>query len=85
MTTRPRRATSRALGVRPVHCGFVAEDTPGKPTTPRSIRIEDDLWTALEPAARTAHGMDRSGLIRQFVRWYLHIPGAQLPRRPDDE
>lgn len=47
----------------------------------RGIRIEKRLWEALEPLANV-HGLDRSALIRQFVRWYVREPGVQLPPRP---
>jgi predicted transcriptional regulator len=59
----------------------MADESGWNITKARSIRIEDDLWEKLEPAARAA-GYDRSGVIKQFVRWYLHVPGAQLPQRP---
>jgi hypothetical protein len=49
---------------------------------PKTIRIEPTLWEALGPAAAT-NGLDRSGLLRQFARWYLNEPGAQLPQRPE--
>lgn len=62
----------------------VADETDWNITKTRSIRIEQELWTRLGPAA-LANGHDRSGLIRQFVRWYLSEPGAQLPQRPDRE
>lgn len=61
------------------------DDSGEKETTgrvPRTIRLEQDLWSKLGPAA-LSNGHDRSGLIRQFVRWYLSEPGAQLPQRPD--
>lgn len=47
----------------------------------RTVRFEDKLWDALRPAAM-ANGHDRAGLIAQFVRWYLRVPGASLPARP---
>jgi len=28
-------------------------------------------------------GTDRAKVINQFLRWYLHRPGAKLPKRPD--
>lgn len=62
-----------------VSCPDMAGDSENKP---RTIRMEQDLWDKLGPAAM-ANGHDRSGLIKQFVRWYLRIPGAQLPQRPD--
>jgi hypothetical protein len=58
----------------------MAEDTTNKV---RGIRLEQNLWDKLEPAAR-ANGLDRAGIIRQFVRWYLRIPGAKLPQRPGE-
>lgn len=62
-----------------VSCPDMAGDSENKP---RTIRMEQGLWDDLGPAAM-ANGHDRSGLIKQFVRWYLRIPGAQLPQRPD--
>lgn len=56
-------------------------DEGGKNTKARTIRMEDDLWDPLGPAALT-NGLDRSKLLRQFARWYLSVPGAQLPQRP---
>lgn len=50
-------------------------------TKARTIRMEDELWGPLGPAALT-NGLDRSKLLRQFARWYLSVPGAQLPQRP---
>lgn len=57
-------------------------DDEGTGSKPRTIRMEQDLWNRLGPAA-LANGHDRSGLIKQFVRWYLSEPGAQLPQRPE--
>lgn len=66
------------------HVGLatVADETKWKRTPLRSIRMEDDLWSALDDAAK-ATGFDRSSLVRQIVRWYLGVPGAQLPQRPE--
>lgn len=61
----------------------MADPEQWKKTPHRSVRMEEELWRPLETAARTA-GYDRSGLIRQFVRWYLRVPGATLPKRPTD-
>jgi hypothetical protein len=58
----------------------MADDSDSRP---RTIRMPQRLWDALGPAAQTTHGLDRSGLLRQFARWYLNEPGAQLPQRPD--
>jgi hypothetical protein len=27
-------------------------------------------------------GTERAALVRQFIAWYLHKPGAELPERP---
>lgn len=70
------------LAVQPVCFAPVADQTGWKKTPHRSIRLEQDLWDDLDVAAKT-HGYDRSSLIRQFVRWYLRVPGAQLPPRPE--
>lgn len=67
--------------VHDVRCDLVADDSENT-SKPRTIRLEQNLWDALGPAAM-ANGHDRSGLIRQFVRWYLTEPGAQLPQRPE--
>lgn len=50
-------------------------------TQPRQIRIPDQDWTDFDQAARDA-GTDRATLIRAFIRWYLHRPGAKAPKRP---
>lgn len=70
-----------AVAVQDVPLATVADETKWKRTPLRSIRMEDELWRALEDAA-TANGTDRSSLVRQLVRWYLTVPGAQLPPRP---
>lgn len=69
--------------VQAVEFDVVADDDSDakEQRVPRTIRLEQSLWTRLGPAA-LANGHDRSGLIRQFVRWYLRVPGAQLPQRP---
>lgn len=59
----------------------MAEEGESTNTKARTIRMEDELWGPLGPAALT-NGLDRSKLLRQFARWYLSVPGAQLPRRP---
>lgn len=69
------------VDVQPVGFPTVADETEWKRTPHRSIRLEKDLWDRLDGAAK-ANGYDRSGLIRQFVRWYLREPNARLPQRP---
>lgn len=61
-----------------VACEPMADEDGSRAHT---VRMEKSLWNALGPAAEL-NGYDRSKLIRQFVRWYLHVPGAQLPQRP---
>lgn len=68
------------IAVQPVPSDPMA-DEGGKNTKARTIRMEDDLWEPLGPAAMT-NGLDRSKLLRQFARWFLSVPGAQLPQRP---
>lgn len=70
------------LDVQQVPFVAVADESNWNITKHRSVRLEDNLWKRLKPAARAA-GFDRAGVIRQFVRWYLCVPGAQLPQRPD--
>lgn len=54
---------------------------PNQPRTQhRSVRISDQDWGDLDDAAKSA-GTDRGTLIKQFIRWYLHRPGAELPQR----
>lgn len=50
-------------------------------TTPRRIRIDDDLWTRFGKAVQSVDpDSDRSRVIRRMVRWYLGE--AELPERP---
>jgi hypothetical protein len=56
--------------------------SPNSPKTPaRQFRIGDD-WYEFERAAEVA-GTERAALLREFVEWYLHKPGAKLPKRPE--
>lgn len=51
---------------------------PNAPKTPmHTIRIEESLWRRFGAAAG-----DRTGTIRDFIRWYVREPGARLPTRP---
>lgn len=50
-------------------------------TTPRRIRIDDDLWSRFGEAVQAVDpDSDRSRVIRRMVRWYLGE--ADLPERP---
>jgi hypothetical protein len=51
----------------------------------RKIRAPDDEWEPFEAATRAVHPegrSPRSRVIREFIRWYMRRPGAQLPKRP---
>lgn len=39
-------------------------------------------WEEFGRAADGRHKDKRSGVLRDFIRWYLHRPGAELPERP---
>ena len=55
---------------------------PNSPKTPtRPVRLDDEDWEGLGEVA-AAKGTNRSALIRDFVRWFLGRPGAELPERP---
>jgi hypothetical protein len=48
----------------------------------RGLRgIEDDLWNEFATASEAA-GTDRSSAVREFIEWYVHRTGANLPVRP---
>lgn len=51
-------------------------------TTNRVVRLQDDEWEDLGAAAGERH---RAEVIRAFVRWYTHRPGAKRPVRPSKE
>lgn len=48
----------------------------------RSIRIAARTWDLAKQRARE-QGLSMSELIRQFLDWWLRVPGAKLPKRPD--
>ncbi|MFG3051829.1 hypothetical protein ACGFZP_12890 [Kitasatospora sp. NPDC048239] len=49
----------------------------------RGLRgIPSDLWDAFDQSAKGV-GADRSALLRQFMEWHTHQPGAELPARPE--
>jgi hypothetical protein len=56
---------------------------PSKGTDRRGIRVDRSLWQRFGQA--TVEREDgRSGVLREFMRWYLGDEGAQLPQRPSD-
>jgi hypothetical protein len=55
---------------------------PNQPRTQhRSVRVSDEDWADLATVTADAES-DRGTVIKQFIRWYLHRPGAKLPERP---
>jgi hypothetical protein len=51
----------------------------GRGTARQTVRIDPELWDRFGVAARSA-GVDRSSVLREFIRWYVHEAG--LPERP---
>jgi hypothetical protein len=49
-------------------------------TDRRTIRVEPDLWDEFGQATESEPD-GRSGILRDFMRWYLGKPGAELPER----
>jgi hypothetical protein len=47
----------------------------------RSVRVPDEEWAEFGERAAAA-GTDRAKLIVAFIRWWLRLPGAELPERP---
>lgn len=60
-------------------------DHMGRPATGqtplRNLRAPDDEWKPF----RAASEGNMTTLLRQFIRWYLRRPGAELPDRPSEE
>jgi hypothetical protein len=50
----------------------------------RSIRIAAATWDKAKVLAR-GQGKTMTDLIREFLDWWLRVPGAKLPARPTDE
>jgi hypothetical protein len=49
----------------------------------QNFRLDAELWEQFGAAIRQhAPESDRSKLLRDFVSWYVHRPGAKLPARP---
>jgi hypothetical protein len=57
-------------------------------TTPRHIRIPDDLWEQCGDLA-TLQGKSRAAVINELLRWYVHdmgrpaMPQLMTPPRPE--
>ncbi|MDR3083918.1 MAG: GIY-YIG nuclease family protein [Streptomyces sp.] len=58
--------------------------TVGGKTPTRPIRVGLDMWAAFG-AATAEQGSDRSATLRAFMAWYLGLPGAELPERPNGD
>lgn len=54
----------------------------GKGTARQTIRVDEVLWDSFGEATG-ADGGGRSGVLRDFMRWYTHEKGAKMPKRPD--
>lgn len=57
---------------------------PREKTGLRRFRTTDDLWKRFGDAVEGSGDpeADMSKVLRQFVRWYVHEPGAKQPDRP---
>lgn len=66
--------------------GFrLASPRPKRSSPPRyrQLRVSHDLWSPFGDAVRNAEPeLDRSKVIREFVRWYVGDTD-DLPRRPE--
>lgn len=58
-------------------------DAVPPPGTPfRRIRMDDEMWDRFDKAVKQAEPeLDRSKVVREFVRWYIGETD-DLPRRP---
>lgn len=54
------------------------------PTKQQNFRLPDEIWDEFGTAARSMR-TDRSRLLVEFVMWYLRLPGARLPARPNQQ
>ena len=66
----------------PRYLRSMTETTEPSYDKPRQMRIPDSEWLPFDEAAATK-GLKRAAVVRQFIRWYLHRPGATMPKRPD--
>lgn len=68
----------RGSAVQPPQIGD--EVSPGTPF--RRVRMDDDMWGRFGEAISVAEPeLDRSKVLREFVRWYIGDTN-DLPRRP---
>lgn len=55
--------------------------TTGKTPMRNGIRVDDDTWNAFGQAVADQK-TTRSRAMRDFMRWFARMPGAELPQRP---
>jgi hypothetical protein len=53
----------------------------GRGTARQTIRVDEALWDRFAEVA-TLDETDRSAVLREFIRWYIGEPGADMPQRP---
>lgn len=51
-------------------------------TPNRVVRVDGKLWDAFGAATGLR---ERAEILREFMRWYIHEPGAKMPKRPPRE
>lgn len=56
-------------------------DTGGR-TPQHTVRVADDLWNNAMRLAQV-YGIPLTVIIRSFLQWWTHVPGAELPERPE--
>lgn len=56
----------------------------GRGTARQTIRVEEALWDRFGVVA-AAQDTNRSALLREFIAWYVRVPGAKMPKRPEAE
>lgn len=52
----------------------------GRGTARQTIRVDETLWERFGQFA-AGKGSDRSTVLRDFIRWYVAEPDAQMPER----
>jgi hypothetical protein len=63
----------------PAYTAATMDDVSDNRTPLRPVRVEGALWNLFGEVVGTRK---RSGVIREFIRWYLREPGATMPDRP---
>lgn len=61
--------------------------TPADYEKSKNIRVPNaEEWAPFLEATKVMHPEGRSpraAVLREFIRWYMHRPGAKLPKRPE--